>query len=66
VESPGELKANERQVQSSVLTREVNRRCDVCCKYSILKVLQLLVVTTSEDPINPFTNPNPRLSHCDT
>jgi hypothetical protein len=26
-------------------------------------VLQLFVVKTSEDPINRFTNPNPRLSH---
>jgi hypothetical protein len=32
----------------------------------ILKVLQLFVVTTSENPINRFTNPNPRLSHCAT
>jgi hypothetical protein len=28
----------------------------------ILKVLQLFVVTTSEDPLNRFTNPNPRRS----
>jgi hypothetical protein len=29
-------------------------------------VLQLFVVTTSEDPLNRLTNPNPRLSHYDT
>jgi hypothetical protein len=27
-----------------------------------LKVLQLFVITTSEDPINPTAKPNPRLS----
>jgi hypothetical protein len=29
----------------------------------ILKVLQLFVVTTSDDPINRFTNPNTRRNH---
>jgi hypothetical protein len=29
-------------------------------------VLQLFVVTTSEDPINRLTNPNPPLSHSST
>jgi hypothetical protein len=43
------------------------RRFNVCVIITvILKVLQLFVATTSEDPINRFTNPNPLLSHCDT
>jgi hypothetical protein len=29
----------------------------------IFRELELIVVTTSEDPINRSTNPNPRLSH---
>jgi hypothetical protein len=39
--------------------------CDVTCAIVtvILRVEELIVVTTSEDPINRFTNPNPRLSH---
>jgi hypothetical protein len=38
----------------------------LCTITVILKVLQLFAVTTSEDPINRFTNPSPRLCHCDT
>jgi hypothetical protein len=42
--------------------------CDVTCAIVtvILRVYELIEVTTSEDPIKRFTNPNPRLSHCDT
>jgi hypothetical protein len=38
---------------------------DVTCAIVtvILRVYELIVVTTSEEPINRFTNPNPRLSH---
>jgi hypothetical protein len=58
VDSSGELKTIER---------EVNRRPDVCVIIIVmLNVLQLFVATTSEDPINRFTNPNPRLSHPNT
>jgi hypothetical protein len=32
----------------------------------ILKVLQLFVLTISEDQINRLTDPNPRLGHWDT
>jgi hypothetical protein len=47
------------------------RREDLTCELKtlcviitvIFKVLQLIVVTTSAEPINPITNPNPRLSH---
>jgi hypothetical protein len=37
--------------------------CDVTCAIItvILRVYELIAVTTSEDPINRFTNPNPRL-----
>jgi hypothetical protein len=42
-------------------------RFNVCVIVTvILKVLQLFVVTTSEDQINRFTNPNPRLNHWNT
>jgi hypothetical protein len=39
--------------------------CDVTCAVVtvILRVQELIVITTSEDPINRFSNPNPRLSH---
>jgi hypothetical protein len=42
--------------------------CDVTCAIvtGIWRVYELIVFTTSEDPISRFTNPNPRLSHCDT
>jgi hypothetical protein len=33
---------------------------------AILKVYQVIVVMTCKYPMNPITNPNPRLSHCDT
>jgi hypothetical protein len=40
-----------------VLTKEVNIRTDMYVIITvILKVLQLFVVATSEDPINRFTN----------
>jgi hypothetical protein len=34
------------------------------CKAAIVQ--KLIVVTTCQYPINPITNPNPRLGHCDT
>jgi hypothetical protein len=39
--------------------------CDVTCAIVtlILRVQELIVVTSSEDSINRFTNPNPRVSH---
>jgi hypothetical protein len=39
--------------------------CDVTCAIVavFLRVQELIVVTTNEDPINRFTNPNPRLRH---
>jgi hypothetical protein len=42
--------------------------CDVTCAIVtvILRVQELIVVTTREDPINRFTDPNPCLSHYDT
>jgi hypothetical protein len=41
---------------------------DVTCTVVtvILRVLELIVVTTSVDRINGFTNTNPRLSHGNT
>jgi hypothetical protein len=45
----------------------INKRPDVYVIITvILKVLQLFVVTTSEDLINPITNPNPCRSHRNT
>jgi hypothetical protein len=43
------------------LTCELKTSCVIITV--ILTVLQLFVVTTSEDPMNPITNPNLRLSH---
>jgi hypothetical protein len=39
--------------------------CDVTCAVVtvILRVQELIVVTSTEDPINRFNNPNPRLRH---
>jgi hypothetical protein len=39
--------------------------CDVTCAIftAILRVLKLILVTRSEDPVNRFINPYPRLSH---
>jgi hypothetical protein len=39
--------------------------CHVTCAIVILilRVQELIVVTTTEDPVNRFTNPNQRLSH---
>jgi hypothetical protein len=39
--------------------------CDVTCAIvtAILRVKELIALRTSEDLINRFTNPNPRLSH---
>jgi hypothetical protein len=39
--------------------------CDVTCVIIvvILRVYELIVLSTSEYPINLFTNPSPRLSH---
>jgi hypothetical protein len=51
-------------VLSCEFVAEVNRRPDVCVILTvILKVLQLFVVTTNEDPINRFNDANLRLSH---
>jgi hypothetical protein len=37
--------------------------CDVTCAIVTILRVQELIVVTSEDPINRFTNKNPRVSH---
>jgi hypothetical protein len=63
-DSDGKFVVEELEAACDDLTCELKTRFVIITV--ILRVLQLFVVTISEDRRNRFTNPDSRLSHCDT